>query len=86
MVQTDSTEFFEGLSFIGWVGIFLWVVFFVLVLVKSEWFRYYEDRKPKMDMWDEFLYEDWHYFTFMIVRFLLMLFILFIVTQVMFRI
>lgn len=82
--NSSSVEFFAGLGVIGWLGIILWIVFFILVLTNSKKFTRYDDRFPKFDFWDEFLYEEWHYTVFMVVRFLIMLLILYVVTKIMF--
>ena len=82
----NGDTFFESLSLIGWLGIVLWIAFAVLVFTKKEWFTSYEDRVPKLTYFDEILYEDWHFYVFMIVRFIVMLIVLFIITKIMFAI
>ena len=82
----DHAGFFEGLSVIGWLGIAVWVVFIALVIFNGRRFIDYEERLPKMDFWDEFLYEEWHYYVFMIVRFVLILIALLVITRIMFAV
>lgn len=84
MHYTDSTSFFDSLSVIGWMGIFLWVIFIAVVLIRSDWFMDYEYRWPRVDIWDDFIYEEWHMYVFMVVRFLAMLFVIFIISRIMF--
>lgn len=80
----DSVGFFESLSFIGWMGILLWVLFIIFVIVKYDSFINFEQRIPKMEMWDKMLYEDWHIALFMIGRFFVMLLALYVITKIMF--
>jgi len=80
-----NETFFEGLGLVGWLGVFLWLVFFATVLFKFEWYSKYDERiPPRMSFVDEFLYEDWHFILFMAVRFLLIVVILTIISRIMF--
>lgn len=82
----DTVGFFEGLSLVGWFGILIWVGFVALMIFKGRIFTSYDERFPRFDFIDSFLYEDWHYWLFMVVRFLLIVLILFVVTKIMFLI
>lgn len=84
MGGSSSVGFFDSLSIVGWMGILLWIIFGVVVVMKSEFFTSYEYRFPRIDIWDEYLYEDWHYIVFMVVRFLVILIIIYVVTKIMF--
>jgi len=84
--MVGNETFFESLSVVGWLGIALWVGFFVAVLIRREWFTSYEDRFPKLSYFNEFIYEEWHEWLFLAIRFILMVVILFLITKLMFSV
>jgi len=82
----ETETFFESLSVVGWVGVFLWVIFFISVVFRFEWYSKYDERvPPRFSFTDEFLYEEWHYIVFMVARFILMVVILYIVTNILYK-
>lgn len=84
MNTVDSVGFFESLSFIGWLGILVWIGFVTIVLWKPLWFVNYDERFPKSKIFNDILYEHWHYILFMIIRFILIVIILIVITRIMF--
>lgn len=79
-------SWFEGLSAVGWLGILLWIAFIATVLIKKEWFINYDERFPKLTFVSEILYEEWHFWVFMVARFIFMVLALIIITKIMFAI
>jgi len=80
----NSVSFFESLSFIGWMGIVVWILFVVVILWRPRWFASYDDRFPKSSIFEHLMYEEWHYIIFMVIRFIIIVLILAVVTNIMY--
>lgn len=64
----ETVGFFASLSFIGWLGVGVWVSFFVLMVVKQDWFFHFDDRFPKIEAFERFGYVPETRYIFMIIR------------------
>lgn len=76
--------FLDGLGVVGWLGIFIWFGLLACILLRPKWFTSYEERFPKIDLFDEYLYSEAHYIGFMVVRFILIIVVMIVASKVMF--
>lgn len=65
----ETVGFFGNLSFIGWLGVIVWVSFIVLAVVKQKWFFYFDERFPKIEAFERFGYVPETRYVFMTIRF-----------------
>lgn len=68
-----SVEYFQDLTVYGWVGILLWCALAVSIYVKQNWYFNYYERKPKLHVFEEYVYTTERQVVFMAVRFILIL-------------
>lgn len=80
----SDTAFFEGLSMVGWMGVGVWVLFIISMITKGKWYTKYDERFPKINAFDEYLYMGWHYVVFLVVRFFVIVLVIWVVTKIMF--
>ena len=85
MYTPDSVGFFESLSVIGWMGILVWIAVIAILIARPKWFMNYEERMPKIRLFEHLFYEEWHYILFMIARFAVMLLVITVITRIMFQ-
>ena len=79
---TGSVGFFEGLSFLGWVGVAIWFAFILIVFIKKEWMFYFDERFPKLEAFERFGYLPEQQYIFMTIRFFVLGMLFYIVGQV----
>ena len=63
-------EFFDDLSFMGWIGVGIWLGFILSIGIKKEWYFSVEERKPYIRSFDKYTYTDSSAFVFLILRFI----------------
>lgn len=62
------TGFFDGLRVLGWIAVCIRIGLILSVVMKSHWWFNYEERLPRLSIFVDHLYTDFHIFVFMAVR------------------
>lgn len=62
------TGFFDGLGVIGWVAVFLRIGLILSLFIKSNWWVNYDERFPRLAMFEDYVYTEVHMFIFMVIR------------------
>ena len=59
--------------------VFMWIGFIVLLVLKQEWFFRFEQRMPRMDVFDRMVYQGFNQILFMGIRLVVLVVILYVV-------
>ena len=79
-----SSDFFGSLSLIGWLGVFIRVAVVLSIPMKPQWWFNYYERFPKWNAFDDYTYTEVRLWGFMAIRFVVILFVVHVVTKLMF--
>lgn len=72
-------DFFNSLSLVGFLGVLLWIAFILSIFIKPHWYVDYYRRFPKVNAFEEYIYDLPRQIGFMVVRFVLICFIVFVI-------